>query len=183
MTPIVYSKGYNITFCSFEKCLSFDSTKYKRVWDFLMESKVIKVEELRCYHDVTLPNRLWLLQVMTPGYLAKFNLSLCVNRFLDLPLCFLPGWFLRSYFIEPMILASKGSVDAAYLALNKGWAINLSGGFHHASHNNGEGFCMIPDITFVTHYIRLMYGVKKILIVDLDAHQGNGHERDHLHDL
>jgi histone deacetylase 11 len=81
-----------------------------------------------------------------------------------------------------MTLGSKGSVEAAYLAMSRGWAINLSGGFHHASRDNGEGFCVIPDITFVTHFLRKNYGVKRILILDLDAHQGNGHERDHMGD-
>lgn len=81
-----------------------------------------------------------------------------------------------------MTLGSKGSVEAAYLAMNRGWAINLSGGFHHASKDNGEGFCVIPDITFITHCLRRIYKIKKILIIDLDAHQGNGHERDHIDD-
>ena len=182
VTPIVYSKGYNITACGFEKCHPFDSTKYKRIWDFIMHSEVINIEKLRCYHDVKLPSRKWLLEVMSPIYLLKFNLSICVNKFVELPLCFLPGWFLRSQLLEPMMLGSVGSVEAAYLALYRGWAINLSGGFHHASRSNGEGFCVIPDITFVTHFLRKIYGVRKILIIDLDAHQGNGHERDHMED-
>eukprot|EP00356_Strombidium_inclinatum_P009613 CAMPEP_0170507202 /NCGR_PEP_ID=MMETSP0208-20121228/58021_1 /TAXON_ID=197538 /ORGANISM="Strombidium inclinatum, Strain S3" /LENGTH=182 /DNA_ID=CAMNT_0010789239 /DNA_START=605 /DNA_END=1150 /DNA_ORIENTATION=- len=66
--------------------------------------------------------------------------------------------------------------------MRKGWAINLSGGFHHATRSSGGGFCIYPDITFITHYLRRNFGVKKIMIVDLDAHQGNGHERDHLGD-
>jgi len=73
-------------------------------------------------------------------------------------------------------------VEASYLAMNKGWAINLSGGFHHARSDNGEGFCIYPDITFITHFLKKHYGLKRILIIDLDAHQGNGHERDHLED-
>lgn len=81
-----------------------------------------------------------------------------------------------------MLLGSKGSVDAAFLALKKGWAINLSGGFHHATASSGGGFCIYPDITFVTHYLRRYSNVKNILIIDLDAHQGNGHEHDHLGD-
>lgn len=81
-----------------------------------------------------------------------------------------------------MSLGTVGSVEAAYMAINKGWSINLQGGFHHASKSSGEGFCIYPDITFVTHYLRKHYHIKKILIVDLDAHQGNGHEKDHLND-
>jgi histone deacetylase 11 len=82
-----------------------------------------------------------------------------------------------------MTLGTVGSVEASYLAMQKGWAINLSGGFHHASRSHGEGFCIFPDITFCTHYLRQIYLVKKIMIIDLDAHQGNGHEIDHLNDV
>ena len=81
-----------------------------------------------------------------------------------------------------MQLGSVGSVEAAYLAVNKGWAINLSGGFHHATKDSGGGFCIYPDITFITYKLRQIYKIKKIMIVDLDAHQGNGHERDHIGD-
>ena len=81
--------------------------------------------------------------------------------------------------LEPMACASLGSVEAACIARHKGWAINLSGGFHHASRSNGEGFCIYPDITFVTYYLEMWHGLRKFLIVDLDAHQGNGHEKDH----
>ena len=61
VTPIVYSKGYNITACGFEKVHPFDSTKYRRIWDFLMDSDVLDVKNLKCHHDVVLPNRKWLL--------------------------------------------------------------------------------------------------------------------------
>ena len=117
---------------------------------------------------------------MTKKYLLKLNFSIPITSYVELPLCFLPGWFLRSQLLEPMCLATVGSVESAYLAMNKGWAINLSGGYHHATREFGGGFCVYPDITFITHYIRKNYAINKILIIDLDAHQGNGHERDHL---
>jgi len=140
------------------------------------------MEELEFYHPNELPTRKWELEVMTPYYLFTHNYSVAVSKYVELPVCFLPGWMLRSQVLEPMLLATKGSVEAAYMAMDQGWAINLSGGYHHASGSNGHGFCVIPDITFVTHYLRQVYHVKKILIIDLDAHQGDGHERDHMTD-
>jgi histone deacetylase 11 len=56
-----------------------------------------------------------------------------------------------------------------------GWAVNLSGGFHHATKNFGGGFCIYPDITLIVHYLRSRLNKKRIMIVDLDAHQGNGY--------
>ncbi len=69
-------------------------------------------------------------------------------------------------------------MDAACLALKHGWGINLSGGYHHATCSDGGGFCIYPDITFICHYLRKWHNVRRFLVIDLDAHQGNGHERD-----
>ncbi len=67
-------------------------------------------------------------------------------------------------------------------AIKLGWAVNLSGGFHHASFEKGGGFCIYPDISLAVHYLRTRLNVRKVMIIDLDAHQGNGHERGHLKD-
>ena len=42
--PIVYSPGYNITACGFEKLHPFDSTKYKRIWSFLHQKNILDIE-------------------------------------------------------------------------------------------------------------------------------------------
>jgi len=70
VVPIVYSKGYNITACGFEKAHPFDSTKYRRIWDFLQENENMNMVGIKCYHDIELPSRRWLLEVMTMKYLA-----------------------------------------------------------------------------------------------------------------
>lgn len=111
-------------------------------------------------------------------YLLCLNYSIYVCKCLEVPLFFLPGSILRWRVLEPMMKATQGSVDAACIALQKGWAINLSGGYHHACTNTGGGFCIYPDITFIVHYMRKWYSLRRILIIDLDAHQGNGYERD-----
>ena len=116
---------------------------------------------------------------MSPYYLLSLNYSLMVTKVIELPLCILPGWLCRMLLLEPMACQSLGSVEAAVIAKHRGWAVNLGGGFHHASRNRGSGFCVYPDITFVTHYMEKWYGMKKFMIIDLDAHQGNGHEHDH----
>ena len=99
-----------------------------------------------------------------------------------MPLVFLPAFLLRWRVLDPMLRATEGSVLAACVAEQLGWAVNLSGGFHHANTEYGGGFCIYPDITMISHYLRTRLGKRRIMIVDLDAHQGNGHERDHLED-
>ncbi|WP_051185177.1 histone deacetylase family protein [Desulfatiglans anilini] len=53
-------------------------------------------------------------------------------------------------------------------------AIVLGGGAHHAGFDFGGGFCLINDIAITVEYLRQFYGLKKIAIIDLDAHCGNG---------
>ena len=74
-----------------------------------------------------------------------------------------------------MLYATQGTVDASCLAIERKWAINLAGGYHHASGNSGGGFCIYPDISLAIENLRKFHRKTKILIVDLDAHQGNGH--------
>ena len=131
-------------------------------------------------HSPEVPTREFLQHVMSPFYLFLLNYTLQVSACIELPLIFLPGWFMRMRVLDPMMRATKGSVDAACIARHKGWAINLSGGYHHAYRSGGGGFCIYPDITFITQYMEEWYGYKRFLIIDLDAHQGNGHERDHM---
>ena len=53
-----------------------------------------------------------------------------------------------------MLLATEGTLVACEVANSRRWAVNLSGGYHHASTSNGGGFCVYPDITLAVHYIR-----------------------------
>ena len=95
MFPIVYSPGYNITACGFEKLHPFDSTKYRRIWNFIFQKGFVQ-NNMKFYQPSGLPNRKWLSDVMTKTYLLKHNYALPVTSYIELPLCFLPGWFLRS---------------------------------------------------------------------------------------
>lgn len=71
-----------------------------------------------------------------------------------------------------------GTLTAADLAIQYGFAVNIGGGLHHASRKAGSGFCLYNDITAVTKQLLETGKAKRVLIVDLDAHQGNGYEAD-----
>lgn len=87
---------------------------------------------------------------------------------------YLPNFIIQRRILNPMRLATAGTVLAVELALQRGWAINLAGGYHHAKPDNGEGFCFFADIPLAVKK-QLEKGLKRVLIVDLDAHQGNGY--------
>lgn len=75
-------------------------------------------------------------------------------------------------------LQYSGTLTAVDLALKYGFAVNLGGGLHHASRTTGSGFCLFNDITAATDHLLETGKAKRVLIVDLDAHQGNGYEDD-----
>ena len=103
-------------------------------------------------------------------YLFRLNYSICICACLEVPLFFLPAFMHRLRVLDPMARATQGSVDATCMAFKYGWAINLSGGYHHACSTKGGGFCIYPDITFVVHFARKWHGIKRVMIIDLDAH-------------
>jgi acetoin utilization deacetylase AcuC-like enzyme len=75
---------------------------------------------------------------------------------------------------EAVWLAAGGTILAAQAALRDGFGSNLSGGFHHAYANHGEGFCAIHDVAVAVRRLQSDGDIKKAMIVDTDVHHGNG---------
>ena len=75
---------------------------------------------------------------------------------------------------EAIWLAAGGTILAAQSALRDGFGSNLSGGFHHAYANHGEGFCAIHDVAVAVRRLQADGAIKKAIIVDTDVHHGNG---------
>lgn len=94
------------------------------------------------------------------------------------PVALLPNFLVQKKALKPFRFHTGGTILAARLALEYQWAINLGGGFHHCSADKGGGFCAYADITLAIRFMQLLNLIKTAMIVDLDAHQGNGHGRD-----
>jgi histone deacetylase 11 len=172
MIPIVYSPRYNVTAWGLERLHPFDSRKYGRIRDALI------ARGLRRRGDFVTPkpvSRNELLKVHSPPYLRSLQSSEVLAGILEVPqLSKLPGWVLNWRVLRPMRLAVGGTVLACRLALERGLAINLGGGFHHAGGEWGSGFCVYADIPLASWVLHDEKRVGKVLVVDLDAHQGNG---------
>lgn len=69
---------------------------------------------------------------------------------------------------------SNGTVQCALFAQQYGCAMNIAGGTHHSFTYKGEGFCLLNDIAIAANYLLKKNLAQKILVVDLDVHQGNG---------
>ena len=84
------------------------------------------------------------------------------------------GFPLVDSVVRRSFIATGGTVLATKLALNYGIACNTAGGSHHATSNEGAGFCVFNDVAVAAKYLTSRGLANKILIIDLDVHQGNG---------
>jgi len=84
------------------------------------------------------------------------------------------GFPLTEDLVERERIIADGTMKACEFALKHGVAMNIAGGTHHAYTNRGEAFCMLNDLAIGARYLQAKKLAKKILIVDLDVHQGNG---------
>lgn len=84
------------------------------------------------------------------------------------------GFRLSAQLVERERRIAQGTIDTSLSAIKTGIGMNVAGGTHHAGSNWGEGFCMLNDQAIAANYLLKNNLAKRILIVDLDVHQGNG---------
>ena len=84
------------------------------------------------------------------------------------------GFPLVDSVVQRSFVATGGTVLASKLAIKFGVACNTAGGSHHANFAGGAGYCVFNDVAVAAQYLLDRGLAGKILIVDLDVHQGNG---------
>ena len=84
------------------------------------------------------------------------------------------GFPLVDSVVQRSLVATGGTVLASKLAIDSGLACNTAGGSHHANFEEGAGYCVFNDVAVAAQYLLDKGLASKILIVDLDVHQGNG---------
>lgn len=84
------------------------------------------------------------------------------------------GFPLNRALINRELYIMEGTRRCAEYALQFGVALNVAGGTHHAYSGRGEGFCLLNDQAIAANWLLHEQMAKRILIVDLDVHQGNG---------
>ncbi|MCA9800396.1 MAG: histone deacetylase [Cyanobacteria bacterium HKST-UBA02] len=170
--PLIYSHRYNISAFGIERLHPFDGSKYRKIHDFLIR------KNLRRTADFLQPEALSqqeLELVHTGQYLRSLERSRELARILEVPLLStMPHALIDWRILKPMRLACSGTVMAARLALSHGLAINIGGGYHHAGGDRGGGFCVYADIPTAIASLRMAKPDLTALIVDTDAHQGDG---------
>ncbi|MEY2963737.1 MAG: hypothetical protein RL754_998 [Bacteroidota bacterium] len=84
------------------------------------------------------------------------------------------GFPLSQELVDRERIICGGTVQNTEFALQYGCSMNIAGGTHHAYYSHGEGFCIFNDIIIGAHHLIDQHGFERILVVDLDVHQGNG---------
>lgn len=144
----------------------FPMLKYELVPEQLLHEGAIDPQQLFSPHLISEQD---LLRVHDPAYVHKLNsgtLSKAEERRTGFP------WSLALVERERIIM--QGTLDAALFAMQHGIAMNVAGGTHHAYRDRGEGFCLYNDIAIAARCLLDAGRVQKVLVVDLDVHQGNG---------
>ncbi len=72
------------------------------------------------------------------------------------------------------LIITQGTIDCCHYAMKDGVALNVAGGTHHAYRDRGEGFCLLNDMATAANDLLSKNLKERILIIDLDVHQGNG---------
>lgn len=76
--------------------------------------------------------------------------------------------------IERSRRSSGATIEAARAALSDGLAVNLAGGTHHAFRGHGEGYCVFNDVVVAARELQAEGQLRRVVVIDLDVHQGNG---------
>ena len=111
----------------------------------------------------------WILKIHEEAYwekLKNLNISYQEERRTGFPL--------SAQLIEREITIAQGSLQNTLFALSDGVSFNIAGGTHHAYADRGEGFCLLNDIAIAAQFLLTTGRAQKILVIDLDVHQGNG---------
>ena len=147
----------------------FPMEKFPQAYALVKDRVVVREPPQLTFED--------LCRVHTPGYLRSVShdrnkdnargLTAYERNRLGLPA--------HPRLLERSMRETSGTVGAALSALKNGAAANLAGGTHHAFPNRGTGYCVLNDIAVAVEFLRARrIPLPSILIIDTDAHQGNG---------
>lgn len=138
--------------------------KYGLVMDVLRESGA----NVTIYRPEPMP-RDWVEAVHDPVYVAEV-LSLSVPREKERRI----GFAISDHVMRRSLLSPGGTWLAAKLAQVHGYAANAAGGSHHALSDSGAGYCVFNDLAITANRLIAQGDATRILILDLDVHQGDG---------
>lgn len=169
---VAYSPGYRINFYGIERLHPFDIGKADRIAAHLRREGLVPADGFAVPGEVSTAA---LQAVHDPAYIDALTDPAALSAALevDVPSVFSAAAIDRRV-LAPFRRQVQGTVLAARGARDHGVGINLGGGFHHARPAMGHGFCVFSDIAVALATLRAEGLVGRVLVVDTDAHQGDG---------
>jgi len=144
----------------------FPMLKYDLLPKQLLHEGTCKKEN---FFEPEIPNDKYIVAVHDPDYFYDLlNIKITPKEARKI------GFPLSEVLVERERIIADGTIKGCVFALENDIAMNIAGGTHHAYTNRGEAFCMLNDQAIGAKYLQAKGLVKKILMVDLDVHQGNG---------
>lgn len=144
----------------------FPMAKYAGIYDALLAQGLVNSAN---FFEPQLADPQWLCLVHQADYVQQL-----LDLTLDAKMVRRIGFPLTRDLIARELYLVNGTIKGALSAIDQGIAFNIAGGTHHAGYDFGEGFCLLNDQAVAAAYL-LEHGLaQKILIIDLDVHQGNG---------
>ena len=159
--PVVNHEDY---FAKIGDDHKFPINKFSELANYLLKKKVVKkfYQPYPCSEET-------LRRAHSENYIKNVK-----NKTLDQKIIKKIGFPLVDSVIKRSLVATGGTVLASKLAINFGVACNTAGGSHHANFDGGAGYCVFNDVAVAAQYLLDRGLAGKILIIDLDVHQGNG---------
>jgi len=161
--PVVYHSDYVTPLPPEHR---FPMPKFKHIYDLVRMNGI--ADKIKFYQP-SLPKDEWVSAVHTPEYIHTLYNGLLppkIQKQTGLP------WSLE--LIHRTRTAVGGTILTAQLALEYGLACNTAGGTHHAFPDHGSGFCLLNDLEKKKKMLQTEHLAEKVMIIDLDVHQGDG---------
>ena len=162
LLPLIYHEAYSAPLPSSHR---FPMAKFRELHRCLREQGLARVDQ---FHKPLPAPRRWLELVHQRSYheaFARDRLDRQAQRRIGLPT--------TTPLVQRTWLAVGGTVLTARLALRFGLACHLAGGTHHAFPDFGSGFCIFNDLAVCSRVLIEQEGLQRVLVVDLDVHQGD----------
>ena len=163
MLKIAFDKSYKHPL---DENHRFPMIKYDLIPEQLLRENTCSNDNF--FRPFNLENNLALL-AHSKDYYERFS-SLSLTKKEIRPI----GFPMSRELVEREKKIARGTIDCAEFSIQNGISMNIAGGTHHAFRDRGEAFCMLNDQAIAANYLLEKNMVSKILIVDLDVHQGNG---------
>ena len=142
----------------------FPINKFGELANYLIKKKIVKK-----FHKPYACSEETLKRVHSESYIKHIK-----EKTLDQNAVKKIGFPLIDSVVRRSLVATGGTVLAAKLAIKNGVACNTAGGSHHANFDGGAGYCIFNDVAVAAQYLLDRGLAGRILIIDLDVHQGNG---------